>query len=306
MKIQEKVLLNKYTTFKIGGPADYFAEAKTTEDVLAAVAWAQKNNLPIMVLGGGSNILMSDQGWRGLVIKLNLNRLEIIGDRIIVGAGVTVSYLLNQALNHKLVGLEFMAGIPGSVGGAIRGNAGTYGQAIGDVLENIIYLSDHYNVHEMDPRDAHFSYRHSIFKENKSVVLEAVIKLGSGDVAAARELVNQRLKYRQETQPQGASAGCIFKNLTFDQVDVEKLKKQGLDIDQFIPKTKIPASYLIDQAGLKGKKIGGAEVSTKHANYIINSGQATAEDVVTLISLIKQQVRDQFGVQLHEEIKLML
>ncbi len=306
MRISKNIALSKYSNFRIGGPADFFVEVKNIADAKQAVAWAQDNRQPILALGGGTNMLIADRGYRGLVIKLNLARLDIQGEMVSAGAGVLVSYLLNQTLNADLVGLEFLTGVPGTVGGAIRGNAGTYGIGLGDVLTMIRYLDEDYQLGEMPAEQGNFAYRHSIFKERKYIILEADLKLKKGDVAAARKLVAERLKYRQETQPNGYSAGCIFKNVPLAEAELDKLKARGLDIEQFAKKQQIPSAYLIDQAGLKGKTIGRAQVSDKHANYILNTGGATAEDVITLISLIKQQIRDEYGVQLQEEIQLII
>lgn len=306
MKLKKNIKLSKYTTFQIGGPADYFVEVKNTEEILEAVQWAKEHNQTILPIGGGSNLLISDKGFRGLVIKLSLDKLSFNDEKISVGAGVVVTYLLNQALNHDLIGLEFMTGIPGSVGGAIRGNAGTYGQSMADVISEVRFLDEKYELRQMKPSEASFQYRHSIFKEKKCIILEADLKLTHGDVASARKLIGERLKYRQDTQPSGPSAGCIFKNIILSETDTKKIKAKGIDTEQFVKFNKIPAGYLIDHLGLKGKTMGGAQISTKHANYIVNTGQATAEDVVMLVSFIKQQVRDAYGVQLQEEVQLIV
>ncbi|PWB38282.1 MAG: UDP-N-acetylenolpyruvoylglucosamine reductase [Parcubacteria group bacterium] len=306
MKFKKNIALSKYTTFQIGGPTDYFIEVKNIDEVLEAVKWAKENKQNILPLGGGSNIVISDQGFRGLVIKLGLDRLEIRGETATAGAGVVVSYLINQTLDRDLVGLEFMAGIPGTVGGAIRGNAGTYGQSMADVLTEVRFLDEKYELRSMKPSEALFQYRHSIFKEKKYLILEADLEFKKGDIDAARKLVDERLKYRQDTQPHQPSAGCIFKNLNLTDVDVTKLQAKGIDTTQFEKFQKIPAGYLIDHLGLKGKTIGGAQISEKHANYIVNTGQATADDVITLISFIKQQIRDEYGVQLQEEVQLII
>lgn len=306
MNIQNNIPLAPYTTFKIGGPAEYFVLAKTSEEVQEAIAWAQASKQDVFVFGGGSNLLISDQGIKGLVIKLDLQDLEFDGDVVRIGSGVNLAYLLNQALEHGLIGLEFAAGIPGTVGGAVRGNAGTYGLAMGDVVTNIKYLDEKHLFQTMTNLEAEFAYRHSIFKNKNYLILETEIKLNKGDVLEAKKLVAQRLQYRKETQPNEPSAGCIFKNITFTDSETESLRSQGIEVDKFLEHHKIPAAYLIDHAGLKGKTIGGAQVSKKHANYIINTGQAKAEDVVILTSLIKQQVRDKYHIQLTEEVQFIL
>lgn len=305
MKIQEKVLLKDYTTFKIGGPADYFVLAQNVAELQEAIAFAKDKNLPILALGGGSNLLVTDAGFRGLVIKLDLQRLDFEDDRLTVGAGVLLAYLLNQALDRGFVGLEFMAGIPGTVGGAIRGNAGTYGLAMSDVLTEVSYLDADYQLKTIAVEDCHFTYRHSIFKEKPAIIVEAKLKLAQGDISAARQLVAERLRYRQDTQPNEPSAGCIFKNIAFKDVDIQDLQGRGLELEQFAKHQKIPTSYLIEKAGLKGHTIGGVMISPKHANYLVNVNQATAEQVIMLISFIKQQIRDKYGIQLQEEVQFI-
>ncbi len=305
MNIQKNILLKDYTTFKIGGPADYFVIAQSLEDVQEAVAYAKEKSLPILALGGGSNLLVSDAGFRGLVIKLDLQTFDFNDTELTVGAGVLVAYLINKSLEQGLTGLEFLAGVPGTVGGAIRGNAGTYGLAMSDVVIEITYLDENYQVKTCQQNECNFAYRHSIFKEIKAIIIEAKLKLAHGDLEAARKLVLERLQYRQNTQPNEPSAGCIFKNIEFKEVDIEDLKKRGLVIDQFTKHQKIPTAYLIEQAGLKGYTIGGVMISQKHANYMVNVNQATAEQVVMLISFIKQQIRDKYGIQLQEEVQLI-
>ncbi|MFA5126541.1 MAG: UDP-N-acetylmuramate dehydrogenase [Patescibacteria group bacterium] len=305
MEIKQNILIKDYTTFKIGGPADYFVVAMTKEEVQEAVKFAQDKKIPILALGGGSNLLISDQGFRGLVIKLDLQKLEYHDQEVVVGAGVLLAYLLNKSLEQGLTGLEFIAGVPGTVGGAIRGNAGTYGLAMSNVVQEITYFDENYQLKICQGSDCHFTYRHSIFKEIKAIIIEAKLKLEKGDLTLAKNLVNERLKYRQGTQPREPSAGCVFKNVEFSTVDLAKLKNRGLDIEKFEQNKKIPASYLIDIAGLKGHTIGGAQVSKIHANYIINTGTATAEQVIMLISFIKQQIRDKYGIQLQEEIQFI-
>lgn len=304
MKIKEKVLMKDYTTFRIGGPADYLVEVDTVDELLQAIAWAKEHGQKMLVIGAGSNLLISDDGYHGLVIKLKLYNIEIKDERVLVGAGVPLPELIKQTLKQDLVGLEFAAGIPGTVGGAIRGNAGTYGLAMSDVVTKIRYLDENYELKEMSVQEVNFSYRHSIFKVKPYIILESWLQLKKGDAQAAQALIDERLKYRRDTQPSGPSAGCVFKNIELDKVDTKILIAQGVDLEQF-KHSKIPAAYLIDQLGLKGKRMGDAMVSDKHANYILNMGQAKAEEVIMLISFIKQQVRDHYGLQLEEEIQII-
>src|SRR3989339_875692 len=268
MQIQENIILAPYTTFKIGGPAEYLALVKTLEELQEAMAWAKENEKDIFVFGGGS-------------------------------------YLLNQALENSLTGLEFAAGVPGTVGGAIRGNAGTYGLAMGDVVTAIRYLDKNNELKTMAKNEADFAYRHSIFKVNNYLIVEAELLLAKGDVAASKALVQERLMYRKNNHPNQPSAGCIFKNISFKEADIESLKAKSIEVEKFLEHKKIPAGYLIEKAGLKAKTIGQAQVSTQHANYIINLGGAKAEEVMILTSLIKQQIRDKFGLQLEEEVQFV-
>ena len=306
MKIQKNILLKDYTTFKIGGAAEFFAEVNNTIELQEVLQWAGDNNKQIFVLGGGSNLLVSDDGIKGLVIKLNLNDLEIEGNKVRVGSGVSLTYLLNETLENDLVGLDFVTGIPGTVGGAIRGNAGTYGQDMSRVVKTIKYIDDQYKVVEISADKAKFAYRHSMFKESKYIIVEAGLELKHGNVEEVRKLIKERLAYRHETQPHRPSAGCIFKNVKIEDVDIKDLEKRHLDLSRFANHKKIPVGYLIEEAGLKGHTIGDAQISEKHGNYIINKSNATAEQVIMLISFIKQQIRDKYGIQLIEEVQIII
>jgi len=305
MNIQKNIELKKYTTFKIGGPAQYFIEVEKRLELEEALSFAQEKNLKIFILGGGTNLLISDKGVKGLVIRIKLNKLEFKKKKVIVGAGLDLEELLNKSLDYGLTGLEFVTGIPGTVGGAIRGNAGTYGLAMSDVIQKIIYLDENYHIKEMNKKEANFKYRHSIFKEKSYYILEAQLELEKGNIGEARKLVRERLEYRYNTQPQGLSAGCIFKNINFAEVNVEDLKKRGVEIEKFTKFQKIPVGYLVEKIGLKGKTIGGAQISEKHGNYILNNNKASYEDIIILISYIKQQVRTKYGIQLQEEIQII-
>jgi len=234
-----------------------------------------------------------------LSLKLSLENLEFDGEAIVVGPGVILALLLNKSLTEGLVGLEFVTGIPGTVGGAIRGNAGTYGLAMDSVVKKIKYLDEDFKLQEIDAEAAEFSYRHSIFKEKPWIIVGAELKLQKGDVKEAQKLIMERRKYRQETQPNLPSAGCIFKNVRFEDVDLEKLKTKNIDIARFTKFKKIPSAYLIEKAGLKGHKIGDAQISEVHANYIVNLGSATAEDVIILISSVVKKIK-----YLDEDFKL--
>lgn len=311
-ELRENEMLAPYTTFKIGGPARYFYVAENDDDFIKAVALANKTEMPTFILGGGSNILVSDKGFRGLVIKKKNGILpldfRVEGTKIVADARVKLGALVQAATEGGLTGLEWAAGIPGSVGGAIRGNAGAYGGQMSDVVESINGVCNFRNGKKefLENKDLGFSYRQSVFKKSHKhcVILSVVLALRKGDKEEIKEKTAAVLGRRnRSTTPQFPCAGCIFKNPVVS--DDELLKRFEKDSGQESADNKVPAGYLIDRLGLKGKKIGGAMISDKNANFIVNVDNATANDVIILISFIKQQVRDKFGIQLEEEIEFL-
>jgi len=269
----------KHTTFKIGGPADLFYEARTEEEIIRAI---REVGVPYFILGRGSNILVGDKGFRGMVIKMKNEKLKIKNDKekikILADAGVLLANLVNFAAMNSVGGLEFLAGIPGTVGGAVRGNAGAWQQNIGDKVARVKILTLEGQIKWINQKDCQFSYRKSRFKRNDEVILGIEFKLEKKDKKEIERKINEILEKRKN-QPKEPSAGCVFVN----------------------PKP-LHAGVLIEQCGLKGKQIGGAKVSEKHANFIVNLGGAKAKDVVALISLIKAKVKERFGIELKEEI----
>jgi len=306
LKIRENVLLRDYTTFKIGGPARYFFVAKNKEDLKNTILWAKKKKLPFFILGGGSNVLFSDKGFNGLVIKLQNTQYEIRNTNVIAGAGVPLQKLVLEAAKKGLSGLENLAGIPGTLGGAIWGNAGAFGREIGDLVEEVKVLDvggSKLEVKKLKNKDCKFGYRESIFKRRKNwIILEATLKLKRGKKKEIEEKIKEILKLRKEKQPlEFPSAGSVFKN-----VPIEKVPKKIRE--KFKEKIKdgfLPAGVLIETAGLKGYQIGGAKISEKHANFIVNTGESKARDVLELIELIKKRVRKKFKIELKEEIVLV-
>ena len=307
LKIKEKIPLKEYTTFKIGGPARYFFVAKSKEGLKNAILWAKKKKLPFFILGGGSNVLFSDKGFNGLVIKLQNTQSEIRNTNVIAGAGVPLQKLVLEAAKKGLSGLENLAGIPGTLGGAIWGNAGAFGREIGDLVEEVKVLDvggSKLEVKKLKNKDCKFGYRDSIFKKKENlIILEATLKLKKGKRKEIKEKMKEILKLRKEKQPlEFPSAGSVFKN-----VPIEKVPKKIQE--KFKEKIKdgfLPAGVLIEAAGLKGYQIGGAKISEKHANFIVNTGEAKARDVLKLIELIKKRVRKKFKIELKEEIVLVL
>jgi UDP-N-acetylmuramate dehydrogenase len=339
IKIQKDISLSRYTSFKIGGAAKYFCVVENNEEIKEALEFAGENKLKVFVLGGGSNLLISDEGFDGLVLRIANCELRINDDKIICGAGLPLIKLVSESVKNNLTGLEMMAGIPGTVGGAVVNNAGAFGKCMGDVTEGAEVFSvisnesasrrsseksvnlntsmlldfspmarnDNLQIAsvKLNNKECQFKYRSSIFKkEKKYIILNAVLKLEKGDEAESRKVIKEYLKLRIEKQPlEYPSAGSVFKNPALDDEHFKKLIKECPELNKIAKNNTIPAGWLIEELGFKGKKIGGAMISEKHCNFIVNTGNAKAEDVVILMSLIKQKVRNKFKIQLKEEIE---
>lgn len=303
---RENVSLKEFSNYKIGGPARYFFVPKTLAETIAGVEKAKKEKLPIFILGGGTNLLISDKGYPGLIVKPEIMVLERRGNNVRVGAGVSVADLLSFLINEELSGLEWAGGLPGTVGGAIRGNAGAFGGEIKDVIKEVVSLDVHgLASKKYSNKESNFTYRSSIFKERdgKEVILEATLELKEGDKEAIRKGIQEKIDFRNTRHPmEFPSLGSTFKN-----VDVKKLPKEVAE--KFEDKIKqdpfpvLPTAVLLSEAGLKGIKEGGAMFSPKHPNFIVNTEGATAEDVEKLIAIAKKTVKEKFGVTLEEEIQ---
>lgn len=305
IEIQKNILLAPLTTFKIGGPAKFFIEAENEDEIIEALRFAKKNEEKIFILAGGSNILVSDSGFNGVVIRVTNRDLEVEGNKITCGSGVSLSSLVQFSIENSLSGMEWAAGIPGTVGGAIRGNAGAFGGQISDSIDLVNFISiPDYNLKEASVDACSFGYRKSIFKESPSqIIFSATFKLGNGNREKSEEEINDIIAKRKEKQPRFPSPGSFFQNPEVERNSVIDAFEKSMETK--CKDRKVPAGWLIEEVGLKGKSIGGAKVSDEHANFIINTGKATAEDVIILSSLIKQKVRSQFNIQLKEEIQLV-
>lgn len=304
--VQENIPLAPYTTFKIGGQARYFYIAKTAESIKQAAQVAKELKLAYYVIGNGSNILVSDKGFDGLVIRIMNHELRIKNQEIFVESGISLGKLAADSVKGGLAGLEWLIGIPGTLGGAIYGNAGAFGYSLGEIIESVqVFNPDNLEEEILSGKECEFGYRHSVFKEKKYIILSAVLKLKKGDKAESEKIMREYIAKRRVKHPIGPSAGSVFKNPPIEENEkvFEKLIKQYPEIEKFKASGKIPAGWLIEKYGLLGKKIGGAMVSEEHGNFIINAGGAKAEDVIILISLIKQKIRVNFGPQLEEEIQ---
>ncbi len=279
MTIQENHPLARYTTYQIGGPADFFVEAVSTEEVLEALEWAEDRDMPVYVFGGGSNLLFDDEGFRGLVIRMRAQGLEVRGDEVWAEAGCVTAKVVKAAAEAELTGLEAWNGLPGTVGGAVLGNAGCFGVETKDVLkEATVYLPGE-GVKTLGLEDFGYAYRWSRFKKENGVILSAVFKLTKGEPVAIAERMNEIARSRIQKQPPGSSTGSFFKNPVGDH-----------------------AGRLIEAAGLKGRQVGKAMISPAHANFMLNTGGASSADVLGLAELVQNEVQRQFGVRLEREV----
>ncbi len=309
-KIQKNVLLAPHTTFGVGGPAKYFAEPESVEEVREFSVWARDEGHPVFVLGGGSNILVSDKGFHGLVLKNKSKNVEVKKNKIFADSGVLLSKVISLAIQNNLTGVEWAIGIPGTVGGAVYGNAGACGYSISNNIKNVkVFDLKELRIKNYELRDCDFYYRDSIFKRDKNlVVLNAVFNLKKGEGKDIREKIKYFAKERADTANiKEKCAGCFFKNIDWKRKDINKkeLLLKFPELKKFSDKPKISAGFLIDFLDLKSRKIGGAFISQKHANFILNSGQASADEIMMLVALIKNKIYSHYGFGLEEEVQLV-
>ena len=289
--IARDVLLAPFTTFKVGGPADWFLQAERSSDVKAALAAARMDGLPVTVLGGGSNVLVADAGIRGLVIRVHGGEVRAVSETAIhADGGVTINGLVRWTINRGVAGLEAWAGTPGTVGGAIYGNAHFQGRLIGELVNRVELLRlDGTDVWVAGP-DMEFGYDRSRLQRTREVVLSVEFRAARGEPGALRATARESLAYRKRTQPlASASAGCIFQN-------------PDPAVDRIPDGIPASAGALVDRAGLKGSGSGGARVSPAHGNFIVNEGSASAAGIRALIEECRARVRARFGVELRDEI----
>lgn len=288
-KIDKKQILineqmSKHTSFKIGGPADFFVKVSDSSELKFVLELSKKHEIPLTIIGNGTNLLVRDKGIRGIVLKLELNdfKVERKNDKafITVGSGFPVGKLANIALKEELAGLEFLAGIPGTIGGAIRMNAGAYGKEMKDIVVSTKYMQKDGKVKKINLEEHNFSYRNSIFSKMDVVILETVIQVEYGPKDEIQNKINEYMNSRIEKQPLNLpNAGSTFKRLE-----------------------DVPTAKLIDECGLKGYRIGDAAVSEKHAGFVVNLGNAKAEDVIELTEYIKNKIKEKFNRNIELEI----
>jgi len=274
----------KHTTMRIGGPADVYVEPATEADLANVLKFCAERDVPFLILGRGSNLLVRDGGVRGVVICLahpQFSMIEIIGERLHCGAGAKLKNVSVEAKRNNLSGVEFMEGIPGSVGGALRMNAGAMGAATFDAVESLRFMDHAGEIHERSAAGVPVEYRACPLLKTH-IALGAVFKCTSLPRAEIEQRMKAYSEKRWESQPAAPSAGCIFKN----------------------PET-IPAGKLVDELGLKDARVGGAVVSAEHGNFIVNDGKATARDVLELIAMLKARVKETRGIELHTEVEIV-
>lgn len=291
MQLEQNIILAPYTTFHIGGPADYFVRVQSLEELKEAVEWTKSNNQKFFILGKGANILMSDRGYRGLVIKNEAKEYEFAGNLLIAQSGCVIADLIELCKEQNLSGLEHFAGIPSTVGGALWQNLHFLSPDrsttvyIADVLQSASILKENGNTEEVDKSYFEFGYDKSILHKTKDIVMSATFKLLPKNPDEIQKIITDNLQWRSEKHPKNAtecSAGSVFK----------KIEGYG-------------AGRLIEKVGLKGKQIGGAQISLTHANFIVNTGNATAQDVLDLIHLVIETVKKELNLQMEPEISLI-
>lgn len=285
IKIDEP--MKNHTNFKIGGNADIYVIAKTIEQIQVILKLVKQYQIPLIILGNGSNVLVSDQGIRGIVLSIAIQQFEIEKNReeaiITVGAGEPLGKMAYSLLKEEIAGFEFAGGIPGTMGGAIRMNAGAYGGEMKDCIRTVTYMTEEGEIKEFSNQECEFSYRHSIFCDKNFIIVKAKIVLPYGEKQEIQEKMEEYAQSRKEKQPlMFPSAGSTF--------------KRGAD---FI------TAKLIDECSLKGYSVGDAQVSTMHAGFVVNTGNATAKDVIEVVNHVKQTVFEKTGKQIELEIELL-
>lgn len=281
IEMYEDVSLKKYNTYRLDVKCDYLVFPKDIDEVVKLISFLKENNYKYLVLGNGSNVIFKNNRYNGVVIKLSkLDKIEFDGDKVVVGAGVALSKLANMAINNSLSGLEFSVSIPGEIGASVSMNAGAYNESFSDVFVSAKVLTPKLEIIELTNEDMDFSYRNSFIKKNKDyIVLEVVLKLKPGNKEEMNAVIEKRFEKRKATQPlEYPSAGSVFRN------------PEGMY-----------AGKLIEDANLKGYSIGGAMISDMHANFIVNKDNATGEDIINLINLAKDKVKENNNIDLYLE-----
>lgn len=284
---KENIILNepmsKHTSFKTGGNAKFFVKAYSVNEIKDVLKVVKENKIPLFILGNGTNLLVKDEGFNGIVLQIKLNDINIVDNIVTVDAGVKNAVLSNKILEKNLTGFEFASGIPGTIGGAIKMNAGAYGNEMKDIVQEVTYIDFDGNINTISNEQCKFEYRNSIFFKLNCVILQTKLKLELGNKEEIRNKIKELAIQRKEKQPlEYPNAGSTF--------------KRGED---FI------TAKVIDECGLKGYNIGGAEVSQKHAGFIINKNNATSQDILDLIKYVQNKVKEKTGKEIKLEIEVI-
>ena len=304
LNIERDASLSRYTRFGIGGPADLYAETCSVEAFIAALAAARESGIPMLVIGGGTNLIVSDAGYRGLVLRYRGDRLFAANGRVVAEAGADLQQLVDFTVERGLRGLETLAGIPGSVGAAVYGNAGAYGHSISERVVSVEFY-DGTGVRTFSNEDCQFHYRESIFKRHKEwIIFSTKLLLDAADAGELRKISGDIVRVRNEKFPVTMKcAGSIFKNLLLQELPPAVA---GEVPPSTVREGKVPAAWFLEQVGAKGVERGDIHVATYHANLIYNGGSGTAADLCALIGELKSRVRERFGFELEEEVQYVL
>ncbi len=301
LEVSENEPLAEHTRFGIGGPADVLVAADSVRNFAQALAIAQQSGLPWVVIGGGSNLVVSDLGFRGIILKFQGSSLRQTESAITIEAGAVLQDLVDYSASHGLRGLETMTGIPGWVGAAVYGNAGAYGHSICERVRSVTFL-DGSGIRTFDNTSCEFRYRESIFKRRKDwIILECVLDFDNADASELQQIAGDILRVRNEKYPPTMKcAGSIFKNLLFADLPAAV---QAVLPQKVIREGKVPSAWFLEQVGAKGMRVGDIQVAVYHANLIYNDGHATARDLVAVIRQLQRLVADRFGIALEEEVQ---
>lgn len=302
LPIQEYVPLAPFTTFHIGGIARWLIVAETTEELIASQQYAQTEGVPWYIVAGGSNLIFTQDHLEAIVIHVATTHLSVIDTTITAEAGVSLAHVIEIAIGNELAGLEPLSGIPGTLGGAIVGNAGAYGHAIAEVIESVV-VWDGYERRVLTWEECRFGYRHSIFKEQSLMVLRAALRFQPGKHQELFEHSRRIIQMREAKYHPGIkTAGSFFKNILVSSLSEEQLSK----IDQSkIIDGKVPTGYLLDTIGARGMRVGDIQVSDFHGNLLVNVGRGTAQQVKELSQMLKDKVKERFGILLEEEVRFL-
>lgn len=275
--------LKNHCTFRVGGPADYFYDLHNIEELPELITLAEGNSIPYIVIGRGTNVLFTDKGFRGLVIKNTSDKIRVDERQIIADSGVLLAKIIRLSIENDLSGLEPLYGIPGSIGAAVCGNAGVPKTEIGSFVRKVTLFNASDGVREISGDEIEFRYRGSSLQSGRDLIMRVILELEKGSAKKSRELIKKIDEIRRGKQPVGYTAGSFFKNSSGQKT----------------------TGYLIEEVGLKGHHIGDAQISPKHANFFMNTGHATAAEILELGALAQQKVKEKFGIDLETEVKII-